>query len=96
MSLSLFFLCNFFLASATPEFPFGFNKVSFYLSILLTDETELQAEPLNSVSFFPVLSPQFGAAGVQRFTAADDWCSFRDGPWDLTNKFALHGRSACW
>lgn len=41
-----------------------------------------------------VLSPQFGAAGVQCFTAADDWRSFGDGPWHLTNKSALHGRSA--
>lgn len=41
-----------------------------------------------------VLSHQFGAAGVQRFTAADDWRSFGDGPWHLTNKSALHGRSA--
>lgn len=48
-------------------------------------------------SCFPsVLSPQFGAAGVQCFTAADDRRSFRDGPRHPTNKSALHGRSAGW
>lgn len=46
--------------------------------------------------YLSVLSPQFGAAGVQCFTAADDWRSFGDGPWHLTNKSALHGGSACW
>lgn len=38
--------------------------------------------------------PQFGAAGIQRFTAADDRCAAGDGPWHLTNKSAVHGRSA--
>lgn len=41
-----------------------------------------------------VAPPQVGAAGVQCFVAADDWGSFGDGPWHLTNKSALHGRSA--
>lgn len=51
--------------------------------------------PFESCSL-SLLCPQFGAAGVQCFTAADDWRSFGDGPWHLTNKSALHGRSGCW
>lgn len=43
-----------------------------------------------------LLSPQFGTAGVQCFTAVDDWRSFGDGPRHLTNKSPLHGWSACW
>ncbi|XP_067345421.1 rhomboid-related protein 1 isoform X4 [Channa argus] len=51
-----------------------------------------------SVALFQlhVHARRFGAAGLQCFTAADDWRSFGDGPWHLTNKSALHGRSASW
>lgn len=52
------------------------------------------AEPFRlSPSLFSV---QFGAAGLQRFTAAHDRRSFGDGSWHLTDQPPVHGRSACW
>lgn len=41
-------------------------------------------------------SVQFGAAGLQRFTAAHDRRSLGDGSWHLTDQSAVHGRSARW
>lgn len=41
-------------------------------------------------------SVQFGAAGLQRFTAAHDRRSLGDGSWHLTDQSAVHGGSARW
>lgn len=43
-----------------------------------------------------VLTLQFGAVRIQRFTAADDRGSLGDGPRHITDKFAVHGRSPGW
>lgn len=83
--------CNVLISAELVQLPSGWLLQMLHSS----RRNKYRMPPFESCSL-SLLCPQFGAAGVQCFTAADDWRSFGDGPWHLTNKSALHGRSGCW